>query len=405
MTSLQLGLIIGGVVLVVGVIVYNWMQERRMRRRLAGPASESAADTTRTVRIEPKLARGGRSDEEPPPRRNYAAASGPAVAHAEADETADEFVAPVQVIQSQVTDLEGDDTLEPGSIAAGVSTSRLKTGGPDRTNEPDPDAECVVVLVPDEPVTAAAIATGLHAGVGKPLRWLARSSAATSWQLLRPDMPGEWSEIAACLLLADRTGPVTPPMMERFLHLLGDIAASVHASYTPPNGQAEVDRAEALDRLCGDLDVQVGLTLLKPSPGTIAGTRLRGVAEAAGFRLTDHGRFEWIQEETGCILFSLQNYKAEPFTAESLRLTSTPGAVFILDVPRVSDPVRVFDQMKMSAKRMTHSLDATLVDDNRRPLDDAALAAIREQVQATAQALKEIHVAPGSRRALALFGG
>ena len=38
--------------------------------------------------------------------------------------------------------------------------------------------------------------------------------------------------------------------------------------------------------------------------------------------------------------------------------------------------------MKLAAKRMAQTLDATLVDDNRRPLDDAALAAIREQVQA-----------------------
>ena len=36
--------------------------------------------------------------------------------------------------------------------------------------------------------------------------------------------------------------------------------------------------------------------------------------------------------------------------------------------------------MKLAAKRMAHTLGAELVDDNRRPLDDAALAAIREQV-------------------------
>ena len=49
---------------------------------------------------------------------------------------------------------------------------------------------------------------------------------------------------------------------------------------------------EALDRICADLDVQIGLTVLKAGPATISGTRLRGVAEAAGFRLTDSGRFD-----------------------------------------------------------------------------------------------------------------
>ena len=60
--------------------------------------------------------------------------------------------------------------------------------------------------------------------------------------------------------------------------------------------------------------------------------------------------------------------------------------------------------MKLAAKRMAQTLDATLVDDNRRALDDPALAAIRQQVQATAAALREVNIEPGSPRALALFG-
>jgi hypothetical protein len=39
-----------------------------------------------------------------------------------------------------------------------------------------------------------------------------------------------------------------------------------------------------------------------------------------------------------------------------------------------------------AAKRATQTLDATLVDDNRRPLTDASLGAIRQQVEATVAA-------------------
>ena len=60
--------------------------------------------------------------------------------------------------------------------------------------------------------------------------------------------------------------------------------------------------------------------------------------------------------------------------------------------------------MKLAAKRMAHTLAAELVDDNRRPLDDAALAAIRKQVEAAGEALVESGIQPGSPRALALFG-
>ena len=78
--------------------------------------------------------------------------------------------------------------------------------------------------------------------------------------------------------------------------------------------------------------------------------------------------------------------------------------MFLLDVPRVADPARAFDQMKLAAKRMAQTLGAELVDDNRRPLDDAALAAIREQVEARPARCARSHIEPGSPRALALFG-
>ena len=67
MTSLQAGLIAAGVALVIGVLIYNWIVERRVRRRIR----EAFRDTGReesggpprvasgrgSARIEPTLAR------------------------------------------------------------------------------------------------------------------------------------------------------------------------------------------------------------------------------------------------------------------------------------------------------------------------------------------------------------
>jgi len=52
---------------------------------------------------------------------------------------------------------------------------------------------------------------------------------------------------------------------------------------------------------------------------------------------------------------------------------------------------------------MAVTLGGELVDDNHRPLDDAAFAVIREQVDGAAAALRAVHIEPGSPRALALF--
>ncbi len=411
MTSLQVGLIVAGIALVIGVIIYNWWQERRVRARLdatfgklggGGPAHGSAPSGN-AGRVEPTL--GQREADEPMLTR--AGVRDPrASARTPIDEVDDAsgFELPVEVRASmpasgEVAAIEADAPRANGAMDS-ASERVVHVDGA----QPDPDIECIIALQPTRPVPAGMLAAGLQARLGKRLRWFGRRGVSMPWQLLKPEIAGEFADVIACLLLADRSGAASVPMLEAFVALIAEIAPGLPATFIAPEVPREAARAETLDRICADLDVQIGLTVLKEPPATVPGTRLRGVAEAAGFRLAA-GRFEWVQEETGAILYTLQNFRAEPFSAEQLRTTATPGAVFLLDVPRVADPARVFDQMKMAAKRMAKTLDAALVDDNRRPLDDSALTAIRAQIAKTAAGLQSVHIEPGSPRALALFGG
>jgi hypothetical protein len=291
---------------------------------------------------------------------------------------------------------EATAALAPSPAARAAAGSR-------QPSVPDHEIESLILLEPAAPVATGALASALRARIGKPLRWFGRPDARSDWQRLASDTPGHFGEVVACLLLADRNGAASRAQIDAFIRLAGDLAPTLPAAFTPPDIAQELERAESLDRLCAELDVQIGLTVRKPDPGSIPGTRLRGVAEAAGFRLAPGGRFEFVNEDTGAVLYTLQNLRPDPFTAESLRLTATNGVVFLLDVARVADPPRTFDQMKLAAKRMATTLGGELVDDNHRPLDDAAFASIREQVEGAAEALRAVHIEPGSARALALF--
>jgi len=378
MSSLFLGLIAAGVVLVAGVLIYNWLQERRVRRRIDATFRKSdgtAQGVTRGPgRIEPML---NADDSE--------SSQSVAIEMAPEDE-------------SLLPDL-ADETPEESLSQVAPTTKAERLG-----LAPDPDIECVALLQPAQAVSTAALGSALSADAAKPVRWLGRRGVGTPWQLIDATTQGPWCEVAACLLLANRAGSVSRAEVESFQRRVSELAAALGAPNARVDPAAEADRAEALDRFCADLDVQIGLTILKSELGQIAGTRLRGVAEAAEFRNNAAGHFEHAQEETGAALYTLQNYKQEPFSIESLRRMTTPGVVFVLDVPRVADPVRVFDQMRMTAKRMTQTLEGVLVDDNRRPITDTSLAAIRAQVQVTATALRDAHIDPGGPRALRLFG-
>jgi ZipA, C-terminal FtsZ-binding domain len=373
--SLFTALVIAGVALVIGVLIYNMFQERRARRRLR--AAFGTASGARGERAEPTL----RRDEAEP---------------ADVPTSVAIEESPEEPPMAPADDEAPGDTV----VAVPVPLSPVRSARDFVT--PDPDIECVVMLTPGSPVPSAAVSRARSTPLGKPVRWLGRRGPALPWQVLDGGS-GPWQQIAACLLLADRSGAASRADISNFLAVVAGVASELPADYIVPDAGEEAERAEELDRLCADLDVQIGLTLIKGDRG-IAGTRLRGVAEAAGFRLVSGGHFEYLQEETGAVLCSLQNYKQEPFTVESLRALSTPGVVLLIDVPRVADPVRVFDQMRLTAKRLAQTLDAVLVDDNRRPLDDAALAAIRTQIQATAAALREANIDPGSPRAMRLFG-
>jgi FtsZ-interacting cell division protein ZipA len=402
MSALQLGLIVAGIVLVIAVILYNRWQERRLRHRLQGEREPPPAVASRR-RVEPTIGAG----QHDVPGEAHAAADlpqhdvpAPAAATAEradAQASASAFAIPMDDVVTEVIDVPpAGDTVAASMPAGDPGVASVAA------TAPDPDIECVVHITPAQPAQRAALATVQDVPIGKPVRWLARSRDGAPWQAME-DMPGPYAEMAACLLLADRKGPPTEAQIAAFLRLASDVAQHVGGAVTAPPAADEARRAHALDRLCAELDIQIGLTIHKPEPGTVPGTRLRGVAEAAGFRLAG-GRFEHLHEDTGAVLYTLQNVRNEPLTAESLRLLSVPGVVLLLDVPRVADPARVFDQMKLAARRMAHTLGGELVDDNHRLLDDAALAKIRAQVQAAAAALAQAHIEPGSPRALALFG-
>jgi ZipA, C-terminal FtsZ-binding domain len=407
MSSLQLGLIVAGVLLVVGVLIYNAWTERRIRRRIAEAfrPDGSSSPTAMGGRVEPTLGSapdgGDPMDSSNVPRALAGpdADESPAMATADATEEESSWSPPVEIIEH--SPLRSDNAAFPSSAdppAHAVPTAE-GTG-----TQPDRDIECMAILQPAKPLSAGALAAGLHARLGKRLRWFGRTAPGSPWILLHSATPGEFVELAACLLLADRNGAASHAQIDTFVRVMSELAPMLPAALSVPDVTAETERAEALDRLCAEVDVQVGLTVLKRETATIPGTRLRGVAEAAGFRLASGGRFEWQQEDTGAILYTLQNVRNEPFTVDTLRTSATSGVVLVLDVPRVADPLRAFDQMKLAAKRMALTLDGDLVDDNRRPLDDAALTAIRQQVQVAADALKACRIEPGSPRANALFG-
>jgi hypothetical protein len=261
-----------------------------------------------------------------------------------------------------------------------------------------------VQLHQGEPVGVAALIEAIQrqGDFDKRVRWLGMNSLTGGWEEVGQASTEEYLNIAVTLQLADRSGPVSEQYLLAFCGQVQAVADELVAIAEFPDRQPALALAAALDQFCADVDVLIGANIITQNGEVFAATKVRAMAEAAGMKLQPDGAFHFFNDE-GADLFSLANLDPTPFSAENIRQLSTHGITFLFDVPKVADGVRVFNQMLMLARQMASSLGGQVVDDNRRPLSDAGIARIKQQLADIYARMEAQQIKSGSARALRLF--
>jgi len=236
--------------------------------------------------------------------------------------------------------------------------------------------------------------------LAKPLHWLAQSGG--EWRLLSAHDAGRYTVFQAAHQLADRRGAASEAELGVFAEGVRHVAAQLGGVAAVPEVAAMLEQARALDEFCAGVDVQLGINIVDPGGMAFAGTKLRGLAEAAGMQLEDDGRFHACDEQ-GETLFTLGNLGVELFDADSLRSLATHGVTLTLDVPNVGAGPHVFDRMVATARQLAQGLGGVLVDAQRAPLSDAMIAAIRAKIDEIQVRMEARQIVAGSPRARRLF--
>lgn len=267
----------------------------------------------------------------------------------------------------------------------------------------DPLTHCVLRLQTPEPAPAFwVLQSGLAAQFGKSLRWLAYDDFTSRWQEIDENATGRHSHWVAALQLADRRGAVSESALALFFDDMQQLAHHVGAELPLPDLAPIAAHAAALDTFCANVDIQFKVHIVESAGGVFSGTKLRGVAEAAGMQLEGDGCFH-ARDSTGEELFILMNLGSEAFALENLRSLATHGLSLSLDVPRVSDGLATFARMLATGQQLARALDGVLVDAQRVPLTDVMISAIRAKIAELQQTMREADIVPGSTRALRLF--
>lgn len=237
---------------------------------------------------------------------------------------------------------------------------------------------------------------------GKSVNACGLNTASGLWERMIPDGPQSYRAFKLGMQLVDRSGAASEMQLDSFRELLEGIAAQMKVEIRLPPVAEVARRAQELDRFCADVDQMIGINLLTGGDRKLYGTEVAHAAEQLGMDLQADGTFHALDEQ-GATAFNLSSSDGQVFQHHTLEQMRGESLTLLLDIPRVNDPVRRFDEMVALARELEKSLRLTMTDDQRVALNEGAIAQIRAQVTATADLMLTGHITPGSAQALRLF--
>lgn len=372
MSDLQISLLVIGALVVGAVYLYNWLQERKFRQRLRRAFGDAHDDVLLNSGIESVLA-GGRLE----PQLDTAPRPAPA---------------------SQEED--NDYPLTPAATGPGPVAVRGTLPVPGFDSVLDYAAEIDAGAAIADSVIGELLSK--IAACGKPSRAVGFNPKSGEWEDLTRSAGGRYARLRLGLQLVNRAGPINPAQLATFCDAVKGCADKIPALAACPDTKSALKAARELDAFCAGVDVAVGVNIIAEDGGAFAGTKVRALAEAAGFKLEPDGVFRY-RDEHRQTLFTLDNHEPAPFLPERIKSLSTRGITLLLDMPRVADGIGVLERMLEIARGFATALGGRLVDDNRVALSETGIARIKEQLRSIHAVMQMRGIPAGSARALRLF--
>lgn len=387
MSELQIWLLVLGVAVVAAVVLFNWLQERRFRKQTEAAFQVPSVDPLARPGVTPRESSGR---VEPALREPvFDAAGAPDLPEASEPRL---HIEPEPVVEMPAARSAAPHTPPPAATAV--------------TLPPAPYDELIEyrVRLGGDGVLANAFADAFNHSrtLGKAVRWAGLPVGTAQWEELQPWRDVHYQQVVVTMQLADRNGAAEPEQLSALCELL-KATAQMHGLRVACDDTGEaLERAQAVDHFCVDVDVLIGLNVMARGEGAVNLARIVGEAIGNGMVLGADGVFQLI-DSRGEPLYTLCNHDAEPFSEVVEEGQTSQGVTLQFDVPRVPDGLKVFDGMVAFGRKLANEVGGILVDDNLRPLTDSGIEKIRSQLAQIYERMEARGVPSGSRRALRLF--
>jgi hypothetical protein len=262
--------------------------------------------------------------------------------------------------------------------------------------------DCVVLLRVPAPVSGDKVmplAQRIRRAGSKPVFIEGLRESDGAWEALQAGT--RYSDLRAAVQLANRSGALNELEFSEFVTGVQALADGFDAEPEFPDMMETVAMARELDAFAAQCDAQLSINILSDGAPWSA-NYVQAVASQDGLLLSRDGtRFVKLDAKQNPV-FMLQ-FGETNFLRDDLTFKGGQMITLLLDVPVADEDILPFRLMCDYAASLSHRIGARVVDDQRRPLPESALAAIERQLLTLYAKLEHAGITAGSRAARRLF--
>ena len=351
--------------------------------------AEQAAAASMVARFDAELAADDTVD---------AAAAGAAAAAASAPEP--ESAASAEGISPVPTDEAGAGAAQATSVATVAAARPAAPSGPPPII--DERIDCIVELSLASVAAAERLmplTVRMRRAGSKAVNVEGRADESSPWELIRAG--GRYHQLRIAVQLANRAGALNEVEFSEFSNLVQTLADAVDALPELPDMMETVARARELDSFAAQCDAQLSVNVLSDGAPWSA-NYVQAVATQDGLLLSRDGmRFVKLDVRQNPV-FMLQ-FGDTNFLRDDLTYKGGDLITMLLDVPVADEDLLPFRLMCDYARSIGQRIGGRVVDDQRRPLSDAALQNVDTQLLKLYERLEARNLPAGSPVTRRLF--
>lgn len=218
-----------------------------------------------------------------------------------------------------------------------------------------------------------------------------------------PTAGQRYSAFQAGVQLANRVGGLNQIEFSEFVMKAQAFADAINGSPEFPDMQHEVARARELDQFASEHDAQLSFTLLAASTAWSPGYLQQNAARLGFIAGAIPGRMVLPAEQNGQAPILGLSFDSQAAMAEDPDDTALRELTLSLDVPHVARSERPFERMCEVALVLAKTMDAVITDDNGNTIRAEAMEGIHARLQQLYDTLEDRELSAGSALARRLF--